>query len=59
MLLFCASSMLLLVISTAPSLTYGSDGLAVRHDSPGVSKEKATAMKNARGETQDLLKLLL
>lgn len=56
---FCASFILLLLISTALSLTYGSDRLAVRHDSPRVSKEEATAMKNAWGETQDLLKPLL
>lgn len=56
---FSASFTLLLVISAAPRLTYSSDRLAVRHDSPGVSKEEATAVKNARGETQDLLKPLL
>lgn len=57
---FCASfTMLLVVISTAPSLTYGRDRLAVRHDSPGVSKEEATSMKKARGKAQDLLKPFL
>lgn len=51
--------MLSVVISTAASLTYGRDRLAVRHDSPGVSKEEATSMKKAGGEAQDLLKPLL
>lgn len=51
--------MLLVVISTAPSLTYGSDRIAVRHDSPGVSKEEATSVKKAGGKAQDLLKPLL
>lgn len=50
---------LLVVVSTALSLTYGSDRLAIRHDTPRVSKEQATAMKKAGGKTQDLLKPLL
>lgn len=57
-LVFCALFMLV-GICTALSLTNCSDGLAVRHNTPGVSKEEATAMKQAGGKTQDLLKSLL
>lgn len=45
--------------SVAASLTDGGDGLAVRHDSPGVFKEEAASMEKARGKTQDLLNPLL
>lgn len=32
----------------ANKLAYGGDGLAIRHNAPGVPKEKATAMENTR-----------